>query len=174
MRVHMARRKSRKTPTRRRSRGFNLVDATQTYLQTAIVTRSAFNTNPIEFVTGMQSIGATTRVESVEFGSTGHFYDQTVTIPSQRGYLPIANGTALTLPELLGFDNAAGDAVPFGSGGMQAIRANIALNGGLIKPLMQTVGLNVGFAVGKRLFSKQRALLNKGAKMSGLASMVRF
>jgi len=170
----MARRKSRKTPTRRARRGFNLVDATQTYLQTAIVTRAAFNTNPIEFVTGMQNIAGTTTTERVEFGTSGYMYDQTTTTADQRGYLPIMNGTALTLPELLGFDNAAGDSVPFGSGGLTAVRANIALNGGIIKPLMQTIGLNVGFAIGKRVFTKQRALLNKGAKMSGLASMVRF
>ena len=172
--VHMARRKSRKTPTKRRSRGFNLVDATQTYLQTAIITRAAFNTNPIEFVTGMQNLAGRTSTDSVEFGTSGYFYDQTTTTQASSGYLPILNGTALTLPEILGFDNAAGDSVPFGSGGLAAIRANIALNGGVIKPLMQTVGLNIGFAVGKRVFTKQRALLNKGAKMSGLASMVRF
>jgi len=170
----MARRKTRrKTPTRRRSRAFNVVDVAQTYLQTAIVTRAAFNTNPIEFVTGMQNIGPQTVTESVEFGSTGYFYDQTTTTAAQRGYLPILNGTALTLPELLGFDSKNGE-VAFGSGGIEAIKANIALNGGLMKPVVQTIGWNVGFAIGKRLFSKQRSLMNKAVKFGGIGSMVKF
>ena len=150
-----------------------MVDVAQTYLQTAIVTRAAFNTNPLEFVTGMQTIGATTRTESREFGSTGVFYDQTVNVPAFTGYAPILNGTALTLPELLGFDSERGE-VSFGSGGIEAIKANIALNGGIMKPIVQTIGLNVGFAVGKRLFSKQRTLMNKAAKFANVGSMVKF
>ena len=116
--------------------------------------------------------GSTTS-EQVQVGNLDFYTTRTTTTPSMTGYFPIANGTALTLPELLGFDTAAGT-VNFGSGGMEAIRANIALNGGLFKPVMQTVGLNIGFAIGKKVFSKQRSLLNKGAKMAGFSSMVKF
>lgn len=170
----MARRKPRRTPARRRSTGVNVVNAAQTYLQTAIITRAAFNTNPIEFVTGFQYTPAGTKVTSVPVGTTGYSYDVTTTVPASMGYNPIGNGTALTLPELMGFDAPDGTAVAFGSGGMEAIKANIALNGGLFKPVVNTILLNAGFAVGKKLLGKQRRLANKGAKMAGLSSMIKF
>ena len=92
------------------------------------------------------------------------------------GYLPIINGSAITLPELFG----AGDKVGFGGTGgwgggtpMEAIKNNIALNGGYFKPIMQTVYLNVGFAVGKRVFSKQLGLVRQGLKLGGLSGMVK-
>tara|TARA_R110000822_G_scaffold258042_1_gene383498 strand:+ start:1239 stop:1757 length:519 start_codon:yes stop_codon:yes gene_type:complete len=162
---YMARRKSRtKKTTRRSNRGaVNVVDLAQTYLQTGIITRAAFNTNPIEFVTGQQSMLGFRRE-----GQTEVAYQVT-------GYFPNSNGTSLTLPELMGFDGGESEgSVSFGSGGMEAIRANIALNGGLFKPLVQTVVLNAGFTVGKKLFSKQRSLMNKASKMSGMASLVKF
>lgn len=170
----MARRKTRRTPARRRSTGVNVVNAAQTYLQTAIITRSAFNTNPIEFLTGFQYTPAGTKVTTVPFGTTGYTYDVTTEVPAGFGYKPIENGTALTLPELMGFDAPDGTAVAFGSGGMEAIKANIALNGGLFKPVVNTILLNAGFAVGKKLLGKQRRLANKGAKMAGLSSMIKF
>ena len=52
----MARRRASKKKTTRRKPKFNALNAAQTYLQTAIVTQSAFNVSPIEFVTGYQSI----------------------------------------------------------------------------------------------------------------------
>jgi len=173
----MARRKSSKKTTKRSRRpAFNLVNAAQSYAQTAIITRAAFNTNPVEFLTGQQFMAATSGTNTVEFGSTGYTYEQAYTTPASFGYSPIGNGTALTLPELLGFDSSERPTgvVKFGSGGMEAIRANIALNGGLFKPVMQTIGLNLGFAIGKKVFSKQRTMLNRGAKMSGFGTMIKF
>ena len=167
----MARRKSTKKPRRSRRSSVNIVNAAQTYLQTAIITRAAFNTNPLEFVTGQQFIAGGSTTERVTVGNLS--YNQTKTTADRFGYDPIGNGTALTLPELMGFD-AGAQSVAFGSGGMDAIKANIALNGGIVTPIMQTIGLNVGFEVGKRLFSKQRSLLNRGAKVAGLSSMVKF
>jgi len=163
----MARRKSRKSrSTRRRSSGVNVVNLAQTYLQTSIITQAAFRATPIQFLTG-----STTQTTTQKVGSNyGVTYDVTTT-----GYQPIADGTVLTLPELMGFDAPDGTSIPFGGkDSMNAIRANIAANGGIAKPLVQTLLLNGGFAVGKKMFSRQRSLLNKAAKMSGLNSMVRF
>lgn len=167
----MARRKSRSKPTRRRTPSFNVVNAAQTYLQTAIITRAAFNTNPLEFVTGQQFMPGSTTTERVTVGNLS--YNQTRTTADSFGYNPIGNGTALTLPELMGFDKGS-ETVAFGSGGMEAIKANIALNGGLLTPVFQTIGLNAGFAIGKKLLRSQRTLLNRGAKMAGFGSMVKF
>mgnify|MGYP003635415884 FL=1 len=171
----MARRRAtkRKTP-RRRSTSLNLVNTAQTYLQTAIITRAAFNVNPIEFVTGQQSITGT-KTTQVPVGNTGYSYGVTTT-GTTTGYQPLLNGSAITLPELFG----AGDKVGFGATGgwadgspMEAVRANIMLNGGYFKPIYQTVVLNAGFAIGKKVFSKQLGLVRKGLKLGGLAGMVK-
>jgi len=166
----MARRKATKKRQSRRRPKFNLVNAAQTYAQTAIITRAAFNVNPIEFVTGQQSI-TSTRYKSTSMGTVA-----TGTTTS-TGYLPVLNGTALTLPELFGFDMAgkainAGGYSQFGNGGLdamtQAVRENIRLNGGLMKPVIQTAVLNIGFAVGKKVFRKQLSAGRKGLKIAGL------
>jgi len=143
------------------------MNAAQTYANTAILTRAAFRLNPIQFATGQQSI---TRVVQ-KTTSTGQKYSSSVT---QTGYLPELNGTQLSLPELLGFDKGDGTVVPFGGSQvmgmttMEQIKENIRLNGGLAVPLIQTIGVNVGFAVAKKLLSKQRRGINKGLKMAGL------
>ena len=172
----MARRRAtkRKTPRRRNSKTLNALNVTQTYLQTAILTRAAFNVNPLEFVTGQQTITGS------KYGQVGTgpgnvpIYGSTPT--TTTGYVPVLNGSAITLPELFG----AGDKVGFGATGgwgggtpMEAIKNNIALNGGYFKPIMQTVYLNVGFAVGKRVFSKQLGLVRQGLKLGGLSGMVK-
>jgi hypothetical protein len=172
----MARRRAtkRKTPRRRNSKTLNALNVTQTYLQTAILTRAAFNVNPIEFVTGQQSLTSSKSVK-VPLGTTGYYSTQMVDTTTS-GYQPLLNGSAITLPELFG----AGDKVGFGATGgwgggtpMEAIKNNIALNGGYFKPIMQTVYLNVGFAVGKRVFSKQLGLVRQGLKLGGLSGMVK-
>lgn len=163
----MARRKSnRKKTSRSRSSGVNVVNLAQTYLQTSIITQAAFRANPIQFLTG-----STTQTTTQKVGTNyGVSYDVTTT-----GYQPIADGTVLTLPELMGFDAPDGTSVPFGGvDAMNAIRANIKANGGYAKPLIQTLLLNGGFSVGRKLFSRQRSLMNKAAKMSGLNKMVKF
>lgn len=165
----MARRKSRKSrPSRRRTSGLNVVNAAQTYLQTAIVTQAAFRTTPIEFVTGVTSVNRTKKASP----------NLTYTITENLvGYQPALDGSMITLPELLGIDSTGKDgvAVPFGGlNTMANIRSNIIANGGYAKPIVQTILLNGGFAIGRKVFSRQRSLLNKAAKMSGLNSMVRF
>ena len=167
----MARRRAPKKKTTRRKPKFNVVNAAQTYLQTAILTQAAFQVSPIEFITGNQSV---TRLKYSPLG--------TVTGASTTtGYQPVGDGTAITLPELFGRDtslgtiNAGGYSI-YGNGGFEsmakAVRENIRLNGGYAKPLVQTVVLNVGFTVGKKLLRKQLSGVRKGLKMAGLSKDV--
>lgn len=165
----MARRRTKVKTKRSRRPALNLMNAAQTYANTAILTRAAFRVNPIEFFTGQQTITGTKRTYNPVSGQ------QTISSFNSTGYLPVINGTALTLPEILGFDGGPNSAVvPFGgyaTGGntaMENIRENIKLNGGLMVPLVQTVGVNVGFAVAKKLLSRQRSGINKVFKMAGL------
>jgi len=164
------RRKAKKT-RRSRKQAFNLMSAAQTYANTAILTRAAFRTNPIEFFTGQQTI---TRDKYATVGGVRQVVGQT----TSTGYMPILNGTALTLPEIFGKDRADGASIfaggysIMGHGGMNAftdaVRENIRLNGGLVVPVVQTIGVNVGFAVARKLLAKQRRGINKGLKMAGL------
>jgi len=161
----MARRRTKAKAKRSRKPAFNLMNAAQTYLNTAIITRAAFRVTPIEFFTGTT---ADTVTENWKTNPSGGRYLAGTTTTS--GYQPIANGTQLTLLEILGRDSPSGAVVPFGGHGvfMDNVKENIKLNGGLINPIIQTVGVNVGFAVAKKLLSKQRRVVNKGLKMAGL------
>tara|TARA_R110000803_G_scaffold117988_2_gene186415 strand:- start:285 stop:803 length:519 start_codon:yes stop_codon:yes gene_type:complete len=171
----MARRKSRKAskPRRRNSKAINVLNVAQTYLQTGIITRAAFRTNPIEFLTGQQ----TSIVSGMKFQQSTQTwvnYSNAVT-----GYNPIANGSAITLPELFGRDGP-NNVVPFGGStgiagetAWDAIKENVSLNGGWITPVVQTAVLNVGFTVGKRLMRKQLGLTRKALKMANLDGMVK-
>ena len=161
------RRRVKKTK-RSRKPALNLMNAAQTYANTAIITRAAFRTNPIEFFTGYQTLTSSKRTYNPTTGLS------TTTAMTKSGYLPVVNGQALTLPEILGFDSPDGTTVPFGgfaTGGntfMENVKSNIALNGGIMVPVVQTVGVNVGFAVAKKLLSRQRRGINKVFKMAGL------
>lgn len=167
----MARRRASKKKTTRRRPKFNALNAAQTYLQTAIVTQAAFRVTPIEFITGNQSI---TRDK---YDRSGAIIGQSTTL----GYQPVANGTAITLPELFGKDMTgkeifAGGYSIYGNGGLaamsEAVRENVRLNGGLMKPIVQTAVLNIGFTVGKKVFRKQLSGVRKGLKMAGLSKDV--
>lgn len=167
----MARRRPSKKRTTRRRPKFNVLNAAQTYLQTAIITQAAFQVSPIEFVTGNQTLN---RVKVNQYG-------QTTGVSTTTGYQPVGNGTAITLPELFGRDttlgtiNAGGYSI-YGNGGLeamtQAVRENIRLNGGYMKPIVQTAVLNIGFTVGKKVFRKQLSGVRKGLKMAGLSKDV--
>tara|TARA_R110002096_G_C14642964_1_gene725706 strand:+ start:3104 stop:3616 length:513 start_codon:yes stop_codon:yes gene_type:complete len=169
----MARRKSRKskTPRRRNSKAINAINVAQTYFQTAIITRAAFRVNPLEFFTGQQTL---TRNKASYNATTGTWNQYTV---EETGYHPVINGSAMTLPELLGIDDGTrsidvGGYNPSGNT-MEAIRENISLNGGLIKPLVQTAALNAGFTIGKKLLRKQLGITRKVIKAAGFEGMVK-
>ena len=158
----MARRKSRKKAPRRRKTGFNIVNALELYVQTDVITRNIMGTNPFTALTGMESF---TSGGGKGFGATP--------VTTQIGYYP--QGASVTVPELLGLDKmthlgTVNRAVPFGQG-VDTLKANFQAN--LFPMIIQTIGVRAGFAIGKRLLSKQRSFLNnKVLKPIGLKSVV--
>lgn len=161
----MARRKSRrKTRQRRSKRGFNLVNALELYVQTDVITRNVMGTNPFTALTGMESY--TTGAGTTKGG-------QYVAGTTQIGYYP--QGASVTVPELLGFDKmtSAGTvnrSVSIGQG-LDTMKANFQAN--LFPMLIQSIGVRAGFAIGKKLMSKQRSFINnKVLKPIGLKSVV--
>ena len=133
----------RKKATRRRTqkRGINLVNAAEAYLQTAIFTKNFAGTNPLTFLTG-QEMG---EIRTGQFNSFGR-----ENIRSGLGYFP--NASSVTLPEMLGFGTAT-----LGQG-VKTIQANFMANA--LPAAMQSIGLKIGFTVGKKLTSKYRSMIN--------------
>jgi len=161
----MARKRSgRKTRQRRSKRGFNLVNALELYIQTDVLTRNIMGTNPFTALTGMESY-------STGGGKTSS--GQYIAPSQQYGYYP--QGTSVTLPELFGMDKmtsvgTVNRAVPFGQG-VDVMKANLRAN--MFPMLMQTIGVRAGFAIGKKLMSKQRSFINnKVLKPIGLNTVV--
>ena len=158
----MARRKSRKKAPRRRKTGFNIVNALELYIQTDVITRNIMGTNPFTALTGMESF---TSGGGKGFGASP--------VTTQIGYYP--QGASVTVPELLGLDKmtsvgTVNRSVPFGQG-VDTLKANFQAN--LFPMLIQTIGVRAGFAIGKRLLSKQRSFVNnKVLKPIGLKSVV--
>ena len=119
-------------------------------------------TNPFTALTGM---------EQYTTGGGKGFGAQPV--PTQIGYYP--QGARVTLPELLGFDKmtSAGSvnrSVSIGQG-LDTMKANFQAN--LFPMLIQSIGVRAGFAIGKKLMSKQRSFINnKVLKPIGLKSVV--
>ncbi len=153
----MARRKSKKA-RRRRSSKFNIVNALELYVQTDVLTRNIMGTNPFTALTGMES----NRIKSGP-------------VAGSIGYNP--QFTSVTLPELLGLDKTvpagvSGTSYRVGFGqGFDTMKTNFSAN--LFPMVVQTIGVRAGFAIGKRLLSKQRSFINnKVFKAVGLKGMV--
>lgn len=159
----MAKRKSRKT-RRRRSTGFNLLNAAELYVQTSILTQGMFNANVLQFITG--------RTPVVGPGTTGVL---------GNAYSPSSTDSVITLPELLGMDATASTLIgPSGykmrvgggsfaadpSAALATISSNVRMNAGQM--IIQTVGTRAAFAVAKKLTTRQRSMVNKGFKAIGL------
>ena len=163
------RRKSRKARTTRRKTGINLVNTAELYMQTAVLTQGLGNCNPLTFLTGL------------EYGTTVYGAGKTGVGVDSLGYFPSAQ--SVTIPELLGLDKMAGSysrsgvnmasqgaMVPFGQG-VQTLKDNARANA--IQMMVQSIGVRAGFAIGKKLFSKQRSFLNnKVLKPLNMRSMV--
>ena len=163
--------KGKSTSRNRRSPALNVVNLAQTYLQTAIVTQAAFRTTPYEFFTGQQTVSQ--NIWKTNQATGGNYLAGTRDV---TGYMPIGNGTQLTLPELFGRNQADGTAISAGGAPgpfWDSMKTNIELNGGWVKPVMQTVVLNVGFTVGKRVFKNQLGIVRKGLKMAKLDRLVK-
>jgi len=172
----MARRKGsrKKTTRRRKKRGINLVNTAELYMQTAVLTNGIMGCNPLTALTGLE-MGS-----NVFASGRSQVYGQ-----STLGYFP--SSSTVTLPELLGLDKgsqmykgagsnqlqgftSASVSVPFGQG-IQTIKDNARNNA--VQMMIQSIGVRAGFAIGKKLFSKQRSFLNnKVLEPLNLKSMV--
>jgi hypothetical protein len=158
----MARRRMRRKTTRRRSKsGFNLVNALELYVQTDVITRNVMGTNPFTALTGMESIQGSKTMSGTNQKTGQPFSYQVAT--TSYGYNP--NAASVTLPELAGLGSAT-----VGQG-IDTIKANFQAN--LFPMLIQSIGVRAGFAIGKKLMSKQRSFINnKMLKPLGLKSVV--
>ena len=143
MGIMAAKRKGKKSRRSRRKQPFNLVNAAELYMQTAVITNNVMGTNPFTALTGME-YGQTGTVGGNALGKGG-------TAVMGYGYMPQA--ASVTVPELLG----VGDNVAFGAGSA-TLKANFKAN--LVPMLIQTIGVRAGFAIGKKLMSKQRTFIN--------------
>lgn len=153
------RRRSRRKTRRRSNPAFNLVNAAELYMQTAVITNNLMGTNPFTALTGME-YGKQGMTGGSKIGSTAIM---------GYGYNP-SNPATVTLPELVGFDKGSTN-VPFGQG-VDVLKANFNQN--LMPMLVQSIGVRAGFAIGKKLMSKQRSFINnKVLKPIGLARTVR-
>ena len=157
----MARRRMKRKTRRRSKSGFNLVNALELYVQTDVITRNVMGTNPFTALTGMESIQGSKTMTGTNQKTGQPFSYQVAT--TSYGYNPTA--ASVTLPELAGLGSAT-----VGQG-IDTIKANFQAN--LFPMLIQSIGVRAGFAIGKKLMSKQRSFINnKMLKPLGLKSVV--
>lgn len=151
-----------KRKTRRRAKsGFNLVNALELYVQTDVITRNVMGTNPFTALTGMESFQGSKTMSGTNQKTGQPFSYQVAT--TNYGYNP--SGASVTLPELAGIGGAS-----VGQG-IDVMKANFQSN--LFPMLIQSIGVRAGFAIGKKLMSKQRSFINnKMLKPLGLKSVV--
>lgn len=153
----MARRR-KKTTSRRRFTGINLLNAAEAYALTSVWTQAAFNTNPIEFVTGVYN--------HPKHGATYN--------PGGDG------GHVITLPELIGLRKGGhtgsfgGNYGTYASGFTDAVAKNLGGIQGLIMPAVQSAGITIGFKLANRLTRRPRSMGNKMLKQLGVGGMVRI
>ena len=137
---------------RRKFTGVNVLRLAETYAITNIWTQAAFNTNPIEFVTGF---------------TRGTFN------PGQDG------STVISLPELLGagpggFGGNYGSTSAGGSGGFSAqVASNIGGFQGAAMAGLKTAGVSIGFRLVDRITRRPRSLMNSQLRSLGMGDMVR-
>ena len=118
-------------------------------------------TNPFTALTGMESIQGSKTMSGTNQKTGQPFSYQVAT--TSYGYNPSA--PSVTLPELAGLGSAT-----VGQG-IDTIKANFQAN--LFPMLIQSIGVRAGFAIGKKLMSKQRSFINnKMLKPLGLKSVV--
>jgi len=157
----MARRRMKRKTRRRAKSGFNLVNALELYVQTDVITRNVMGTNPFTALTGMENIQGSKTMTGTNQKTGQPFSYQVAT--TSYGYNP--SGASVTLPELAGIGGAS-----VGQG-IDVMKANFQAN--LFPMLIQSIGVRAGFAIGKKLMSKQRSFINnKMLKPLGLKSVV--
>jgi len=146
-------RKKTNRRARRKFTGVNVLNLAEAYVLTNIWTEVAFNTNPIEFVTGFTK------------SNGGMAYK-----PGQDG------GGTITLPELLGAGpgGIGGNYGSYAGGFMEAVTKNVGGIEGLMWAGIKSAGVGVGFTVAKKLTRKVRGMVNRQIlKPLQLSSMVR-
>jgi len=146
--------KAKRRSRRRNSRAFNVINAAEMYLQTNVLTQGVAGTNPLTFLTG-QETGTSTQAHPV----SGRAMQV-----SSFGYHPSA--ASVTLPELFGVGNANPSAA------YESMAAAAKAN--WMPILMKSVGIRIGFNIGKKLLSRQRSFINtKILPATGLQTMVK-
>ena len=140
----MARRKSKKTRTRRSAKSINLLGIAESAVIANAVTMGLFNTNIKEFITGTPNYGSD--------GST------VLSLPELLGIDRKGSGVAF------GGNYGKGYSLT------RVLQQNLKDNG--VKMLGQLIVIPVGFRVVNKLTSKPRATINKGLKMTGLQMKV--
>jgi len=141
----MARRKSKKTRTRRSAKNINILNIAESALIANAVTVGLFNTNIKEFITG-----------TTNYGSDGS------TVLSLPELLGIDRKTGKSVA--FGGNYGAGYSLS------SVLQQNLRANGG--KMLGQLILIPIGFKAVTKLTSKPRSTINKGLKMTGLPMKV--
>ena len=144
----MARKRNRSKPQRRNPKTMNLLPIAESYLLANVITREAFNSNPIEFLTGWS-----------RNNSSGSF----------RYSAGRDGATVLTLPEIITGINV-GNFTGASPTALGIAKYNLEQNGneGYMKLVAGMVGIPIAFRVGSKLLRKPRTQLNKVIKMTGL------
>lgn len=147
----MARKRTRSKPQRRTPKTMNLLPIMESYLVANVVTREAFNSNPIQFLTGWSK------------ETTGGY-----------GYRAGRDGTTvLTLPEILtGIKIGSSTAVNPTVSSIVQFNLRQNNNEGYMKLAAGVIGIPIAFRVGSKLLRKPRASANKLLKMTGLGVRV--
>lgn len=144
----------RKKKQRRRTNPnrINVLGLAEAYAQMAVLSRGALGVSPWEAIVGKAGTGYNPMTSDNRFLAYG--------------------ANAVSLPELFkGWSTPHG-----GSSGVsgltesQIVWENIKSNA--VTMGIQSIGIGVGFRVGKRLLRKPLSMVRKGIKMAGLASVV--
>ena len=143
--------KKKKAKSRRKFRGINLLIVAEAYALTNIWTEAAFQTNPIEFLTG----------------TVGGAYN-----PGRDG------SQVITLPELLGAGPGGFGGTYAGTAGKydnftNSVMTNVGGLPGLAKTGLKTAGVSIGFRLVSKLTRRPRSMLNRQLKNFGIGDMVR-
>lgn len=144
----------RKKKQRRRTNGnrINVLGLAEAYAQMAVLSRGALGVSPWEAIVGKGGPGYNPMTSSNRFLAHG--------------------ASAVSLPELFkGWSTPhGGSSAVSGLTESQIVWENIKTNA--LTMGIQSIGIGVGFRVGKRLLRKPLSMVRKGIKMAGLASVV--
>ena len=134
--------------SKRRNTALNLLNISESYIQTAIWTEAAFQMNPWDFLT------AGTPLSSAKWTGQGE--------------------TVISARELLMWPSSAvggGDTSAAGNSRLAVVGEN--LRGQALPAIVKTIGVGIGFKVAKKLLAKPRRQINAGLKAAQLNTMIK-